>query len=363
MIASIQQVINCCGKMTYLGSSKLSQEVIEAMAHAGSRFFVMEDLNTAVGEFIAEEAGAEAACVSAGASAGIVMSVAAMVTQGQLTKVESVPFVDTLKKEIIIQKGHNVSFGASVGQMICLGGGQVKEIGQANKCLPDHLTEAITENVAAVLYIQSHHAVQEGSLSLDTVIALAHQQGVPVIVDAAAEEDIQLYVAKGADLVIYSGAKAFSGPTTGCIVGKKEYIKWCKAQFNGVARPMKVGKENLLGLMEAIRMRHTASKTIEEQEALLQPIEEILSQYHGIKTTYAKDSMGRSISRLRAHFAADAPLTAFEFSTSLKQQKTAVYVRAHRAIEGQFVEFDARNLSEEEVPLVISVIKEVIEHA
>ena len=45
---------------------------------------------------------------------------------------------------------------------------------------------------------------------------------VPLIVDAAAEEDIQKYV-KYSDLAIYSGSKAIEGPTSG-IVGGNENI-------------------------------------------------------------------------------------------------------------------------------------------
>jgi D-glucosaminate-6-phosphate ammonia-lyase len=67
-----------------------------------------------------------------------------------------------------------------------------------------------------------------------------------VIVDAAAEEDLRLYVSQGADLVIYSGAKAFNAPTSGFITGKREWIECCKAQHHGIARAMKIGKETWL---------------------------------------------------------------------------------------------------------------------
>src|SRR5437762_781743 len=79
---------------------------------------------------------------------------------------------------------------------------------------------ALTPEPAAVLFVQSHHAVQSGMLALAPVVALARERGVPVLVDAAAEEDLRRYVAAGVDLVAYSGGKAFAGPTSGFVAGR-----------------------------------------------------------------------------------------------------------------------------------------------
>ncbi|CCK15981.1 L-seryl-tRNA(Sec) selenium transferase-related protein [Cronobacter universalis NCTC 9529] len=73
-----------------------------------------------------------------------------------------------------------------------------------------------------------------------------------MIVDAAAEEDLQAYYRAGADLVIYSGAKAIEGPSSGLVIGKTQYVEWVKRQANGIGRAMKVGKEGILGLTSAI---------------------------------------------------------------------------------------------------------------
>ena len=40
---------------------------------------------------------------------------------------------------------------------------------------------------------------------------MARKHNLPLIVDAAAEEDLMCYYQMGADLVIYSGAKAIEG--------------------------------------------------------------------------------------------------------------------------------------------------------
>lgn len=57
-------------------------------------------------------------------------------------------------------------------------------------------------------------------------------------------------------MVIYSGAKAFNAPTSGFITGKKTWIAACKAQYQGIARAMKIGKENMVGLVYALENYH-----------------------------------------------------------------------------------------------------------
>jgi L-seryl-tRNA(Ser) seleniumtransferase len=82
-------------------------------------------------------------------------------------------------------------------------------------------------------------------------VAKAHH--LPLIVDAAAEEDLVRYISKmGADLVIYSGAKAIEGPSAGLVIGKKEYIQWIRLQSKGIGRAMKIGKDNILGFTQAV---------------------------------------------------------------------------------------------------------------
>ncbi len=149
-------------------------------------------------------------------------------------------------------QGHNVNFGAPVGTMVNLGGGKVVEAGYANECSAAQLAAAINANTAAILYIKSHHCVQKSILSVAEAAEVAKAHGLPLIVDAAAEEDLRLYYNQGADLVIYSGAKAIEGPTSGLVLGKRQYVEWVKQQANGIGRAMKVGKEGILGLTHAI---------------------------------------------------------------------------------------------------------------
>ena len=137
-----------------------------------------------------------------------------------------------------------------------MGGGKLVEAGYANECSADQLAAAITPRTAAILYIKSHHCVQKSMLNVAQAAAVARSHNLPLIVDAAAEEDLQAYYRAGADLVIYSGAKAIEGPTSGLVIGKTQYVEWVKRQSNGIGRAMKVGKEGILGLTCALSLIH-----------------------------------------------------------------------------------------------------------
>jgi L-seryl-tRNA(Ser) seleniumtransferase/D-glucosaminate-6-phosphate ammonia-lyase len=356
----VKNVINCSGKMTYLGSSLLSNEVSQAMVDASKCYVHMEELMDKAGEYLASVCGGEAGCISAGASAGIIISVAACITKGNPLLIEQVPFIKNLPNKILIQKGHMISFGASMNQMIQLGGGTSIEVGLVNKCLPYHLEEAIDKDVAAILYVKSHHAIQTDMISLDKTIEIAHKHNIPVIVDAAAEESLTAYLEKGADLVIYSGAKAFGGPTSGFIVGRKELIAMCRKQYTGVGRPMKVGKENILGLMEAVNIYVNAESNVEKQLKIVNFITEKLSIQNGIKVSIAKDVAGREI--YRAKISVDESIlgiSAAEVDRKLRQGEEVIYTRNHHVDMGYF-EIDPRPMRLGDEKIVVNRISEII---
>jgi L-seryl-tRNA(Ser) seleniumtransferase/D-glucosaminate-6-phosphate ammonia-lyase len=226
--------------------------------------------------------------------------------------------------------------------------------------LPYHLEEAIDKDVAAILYVKSHHAIQTDMISLDKTIEIAHKQNIPVIVDAAAEESLTAYLEKGADLVIYSGAKAFGGPTSGFIVGRKELIAMCRKQYTGVGRPMKVGKENILGLMEAVNIYVNAESNVEKQLKIVNFITEKLSIQNSIKVSIAKDVAGREI--YRAKISVDESIlgiSAAEVDRKLRQGEEVIYTRNHHVDMGYF-EIDPRPMRLGDEKIVVNRISEII---
>src|SRR6266700_6822249 len=90
--------------------------------------------------------------------------------------------------------------------------------------------------------------------------AIAHKRGIPVLVDAAAERLTipNVYLGAGADMVAYSGGKCLRGPQcAGVLLGKKDLLQaaWINsAPHHAFGRSLKVGKEEIMGMLAAVEM-------------------------------------------------------------------------------------------------------------
>jgi D-glucosaminate-6-phosphate ammonia-lyase len=355
----LKQVINASGKMTALGASAVHPSVAHAMGEAAMDYVEIAELMKAAGRKIADATGAEDGCPTSGAAAGIAITVAAVIAGRSLRLIEQLPDSEGLRNQIVIQKGHAVHFGASVRQMIALGGGKVVEAGHANHVEEAHLREAIGDRTAALLYVKSHHAVQKGMQRLETMIALGREYGLPVIVDAAAEEDLRLYIAKGADAVIYSGGKAIGGPTSGFVCGKAELMEACRAQYKGIGRAMKVGKEAIVGLLAALERYESQSGDAEEQLRLVERLVAAINELPGLKAAVVQDEAGRAI--YRAQVKVDertAGMTAQELIRLLEAGDPAIFTRNHYANTG-VIAFDPRPLRPGHEAIIAARLREI----
>lgn len=358
----LKQVINASGRMTILGVSTPSADVVETVSYGLNHYFEMKDLVNKTGAYIAGLLGCEAAVVVSCASAGIAQSVAAVIVKDNdwlLENLHAAPLM--VPHDIVLPKGHNVNYGAPVGTMVALGGGKLVEAGYANECSPQQLSAAITPQTAAIMYIKSHHSVQKSHLSVEQAAVMAREHGVPLIVDAAAEEDLQAYYGFGADLVIYSGAKAIEGPTSGLVIGKAQYVEWVKRQSNGIGRAMKVGKEGILGLTQAIENYLRVEKTTGAQMVeKMTPFIDSLNQLAGIQARTVWDAAGRDIARAEIHFdEAVIGRTTGEVVQALKTGAIAIYFRGYKANEG-IVEIDVRSVSAEQLHTIFICIRDLL---
>lgn len=86
-------------------------------------------------------------------------------------------------------------------------------------------------------------------LSIDDFVQVVQVNYLLLIVDVVVEEDLCGWVVSGVDMVIYSGVKVFNVLIFGFIIGKKMWIVVCKVQYQGIVRVMKIGKENMVGLV------------------------------------------------------------------------------------------------------------------
>ncbi|MEQ2473724.1 DgaE family pyridoxal phosphate-dependent ammonia lyase [Laedolimicola intestinihominis] len=359
----LPRVVNASGRVTVLGVSTISDKVAKAAVAGGQSYVVVEDLMDKAGEIISQYTGGEDSCPTVCASAAIALSVAGMISKGKKTIMDRLPDSTGLANEIILQKGHVINFNAPIETMLRLGGGVPVEAGCATEVVVEDVEELINEKTVALLYVKSHHCVQKGMLDLPTMIDIAHRHNLPLLVDAAAEEDFRKYIAMGADLVCYSGAKALEATTSGFVTGKKELISYIKKQYHGVGRAMKVGKEAIMGLLAALEQYENKDKKaeVEKNVKIVDWLVDEINQIPNLKAQKIQDEAGRAIFRARVFVDPEkAGMTATELEGKLKAGTPTIRCRTEFMSLGS-LDFDPRPLVEGDKELIVAKLKEIME--
>jgi L-seryl-tRNA(Ser) seleniumtransferase len=250
----LDPVINGRSWVTILGGSRMVPEVSQAMYDAAGTFIDFNELNKLAGERIAEYTGAEAGLVVSGASGGLLMQAAACIAGSDPDLIVQLPDTTGMKGEILIHNKHR--FGYEVCYRTA--GAKLKEWGTGEEPLSEQLRSAINDQTAAVAYVFGPWLSCE--LSLQEVVAIAHERDVPVLVDGAAmlppAENLRRYIVEGADMVTFSGGKGVRGPqSTGILAGRADLIEAARlnmSPYAGVGRASKVAKEEIAGLLVAL---------------------------------------------------------------------------------------------------------------
>ncbi|MGF6772713.1 D-glucosaminate-6-phosphate ammonia-lyase [Paraburkholderia sp. GAS199] len=365
----LRPVINASGTMTGLGASIVSAPVIDAVAQVLPQFVEIDDLQRRASAVIAEACGSEAGYVTASCSAAITLAIAATMTGDHPGLIERLPDTRGMpRSEVVIQTGHLVNYGAPIDQAIRLSGARAIPVGAATEAHGYQLDAAITEHTAAALYVVSHHAVQFGLLTLEEFIAVAHARGVPVIVDAASEYDLERFIGAGADLVLYSAHKFLGGLTAGIVAGTKTLVRAAYFQNGGIGRGMKVGKEGIVGAIAALeqwrRRDHAAIRARERGHLTLW--RETLNRHAGVRAEIDADPTGNPLDRLKLHIdATQARISAWDLADALAHPpagEAPVIVRDHEA-ELHFFFLDPCNLHPGEEQIVLARIVAELERA
>jgi L-seryl-tRNA(Ser) seleniumtransferase len=358
----LSRIINASGTETTKGASPVCPEVLEAVVALVPHCVDMLELQSVACHTIARAFECEGGLVAHCSSAGIATAVAACMTGANLARAERLPDTRGMKSEIIIQRGHNVTYGGYITQNVELTGARIVEIGAATECGVYQLAEAITPETAAVLYVVSHHTVQSGLISLEEVCETAHAHRIPVIVDGAAEPEPRLFLRAGADLVITSMHKSFAGLTGATVAGRLDLIQACLYQEKGIGRPMKASKECVISAIAAIerwsRADHPAiSRTRMER---LEHGKAELEALPGIKVEIELDSTSRLFSRLLLHVDPTAAgITAYQLSAGLSVLRPSIAVRTLMADIG-LLQVDLRRADDATANYIIDSIKSVV---
>jgi L-seryl-tRNA(Ser) seleniumtransferase len=247
----ISPVINASGTLTRLGGSRMPPAVVAAMADAAGSFVDLVGLQRLVGERIASLTRNEACYVSSGAAAGIAQSVAACIAGSDPERLGAFPQPPEPREVVVFASQRNgYDYAARMT------GARLVEVNDE----PGALGSAITDRTACILWFAGAHYAA-GALPLAEVVATARPRRVPVLVDAAAQippvASLWQFTREiGADIAIFSGGKGLRGPqSAGLVLGRRDIVEACRLNGSpnfGFGRPMKVGKEELVGMLAAV---------------------------------------------------------------------------------------------------------------
>jgi uncharacterized pyridoxal phosphate-dependent enzyme len=272
----IRRVINAAATLTRLGGSRMPAPVIEAMIAAAGSFVDLDALQERVGARIAELTHNPACYVSSGAAAGLTLSVAACIAGDDPAAIARFPYLESGKHTVVVHRCQRNGYDYAIRQT----GARLVEIGMAHSTELWELEAAMTPRTACVVYFAGAHFAH-GALPLEQVIAAAHAQGVPVVVDAAAQippiANLWRFTGDlGADIAIFSGGKGLRGPqSAGLVLGRSDLIAACRlngSPNHSIGRPMKVGKEELMGMLAAVEwsLAQDEAALLERYEAIVQ---------------------------------------------------------------------------------------------
>jgi L-seryl-tRNA(Ser) seleniumtransferase len=256
----VRPVINAQGNRTLLGGNTPAPAVRALMDQSEDYYADMGELSDRVGKKIADLLGIEAALVTSGTAAALVLGASACMTGVDIAKIEQLPDTTGMPHEFIIQRGLRLKYD----RCMTISGGVLVEVGDEEGTRPEHIEAALGPNTAGIHYFVLDGA--PGVLALEEVIQIGHAHNLPIIVDAAGRvyptELLSKYVKMGADLVAY-GAKYYgSVNASGLLTGKKDlveaaamhsFIGFEASPIRALGRPMKVDRQNIIAAYAALK--------------------------------------------------------------------------------------------------------------
>jgi len=386
----VSTVVNAAGTKTRIGGSRIRPEALDAMARAAESFVRLSDLQAAASDRIADVTGAEAGYVTNGAAGALVLATAACIASDDLGVMSRLPDTEGVADEVVMPRTHRTGYDHAIRTA----GATVVDIGSNDHYLgtgsrnvePWMYADAIDEDTAAVAHV---YKAYEGP-PLSEVCEIAHDHDMPVIVDAAAElppvENLSWFIDQGADLVAFSGGKAIRGPqTTGILAGRADLVESVAAQHldthaagevwdpperlldrshfdgvpaQGIGRPLKVGKEELVGLLAALDafLDEDHEATRREWRARAERVADALGDVAGLSTNIADGAKNAAPAVTVTVDESVAGTTTVDLVGALRAEDPRVFVGADALDDSQFT-VNPMCLTDEEADYVTERIR------
>jgi L-seryl-tRNA(Ser) seleniumtransferase len=220
--------------------------------------------------------------VTSGCAAALCQVTAACVAGADPERIARLPDTAGMKDEVVVPASHRHAYDRAIRMV----GVRLVEVGSLGE-----LEAAIGPRTAMLALFGD--AVERGEIAVAEVARIGRERGIPTFVDAAAERpDVpNRYLADGVDVVAYSGGKCLRGPqASGLVLGRKDLLQAAFANgapHHSLGRPMKAGKEEVMGLLAAVEqwVRRDHHAEWKEWERRLQVVADAVAPFPSVTTS------------------------------------------------------------------------------
>lgn len=206
--------------------------------------------------------------------------------------------------EVIVSRGELIEIGGKfrIPDVMEQSGASLVEVGTTNKTHFSDYEDNITEETKALLKVHTSNYRIVGfteSVTIDELVPLARERDIPVVEDLGSgvlidlskygltyEPTVQESIAKGADVVCFSGDKLFGGPQAGIIIGKKKYIDMMKK--NQLTRALRIDKFTAAAMELVLQEYLSEEKAIQNIPVLrmiTEPLDEVAKRARSLART------------------------------------------------------------------------------
>jgi L-seryl-tRNA(Ser) seleniumtransferase len=321
----VRPLINCMGTYTIISGSVMLPEVRDAMAAASRRYVHLDELMEAVGARIAALMQCEWGLVTNGCAAALCQITAACVAGADPEKMARLPDTAGMKDAVIVPASHRSVYDHAI-RMVGVRMIEVRSLAELQAVIDDRTAMLATMGGSAEMPVAE-------------MARIGHAHGVPTLVDAAAERpDVpNRYLADGADAVAYSGGKCLRGPqASGLVLGRKDLLQAAflnGAPHHALARPMKAGKEEIMGLLAAVEqwVQRDHAAEWQEWERRLAVIEAAVTSFPSVTTSIRQPGRSNVAPVLRVTWEPETlGMTGLELKRQLSAGEPRIEVFAGR---------------------------------